>query len=60
MDGFRRFLTAASLGRVRELPVPDMEIDPDTGMPRPPPLVIEPIHIEPLEATFEFDEGETR
>jgi hypothetical protein len=37
-----------------------MEVDPETGMPRPPPLVIEPIQIEPLEATFEFDEGETR
>jgi len=48
MDAFRRFLTAASQGRVRELPVPDMEIDPDTGMPHPAPLVIEPIHIEPL------------
>src|SRR5690606_27936980 len=47
-DAFRRFLTAASQVGVRDVPVADMEIDPDTGMPHPAPLVIEPIHIEPL------------
>ena len=55
----RQLLAAASAGRVKEIPLPEPEIDPETGTIRATEIAIAPIHLETI-AVPDSDAGETR
>jgi hypothetical protein len=55
----RQLLAAASAGRVKEIPLPEPEIDPETGTIRATEIAIAPIQLESI-AVPDSDAGETR